>query len=87
MPVFSAKKEAFEDVQVTDSDISKFNKTTELLLKFSDAIERIDKIPEMDDIKKKELKDNLILELLKLVQPEIGKKNVIVEKKNDKGED
>lgn len=87
MPIFSAKKEAFKDVQVTDADISKFNKTTELLLKLSEALEKIDKIPELDDIKRKELKDNLISELLKLVQPEISKKNVTVEEKDDKGKD
>lgn len=86
MLIFRAKKEAFSDNRITNQDIDKFNKTTDLLYKYADAIAKIDELPDLDNKKRQELKDNLASELVKIVNCESKNQNALTINKNGNGE-
>ncbi len=82
-PMFRAKKEAFSDNKITCQEINKFNKTTDLLFEYGEAIKKIDELPDLNDKKRQELKNNLVSELVKIVQSEPKDQNALTVKKDE----
>ena len=69
MPILLEKKEAFSDVAVTKFDIDIYNKGAKLLLEYSKMTEQIDKLSDLDEDKKKEIKNILAAVLYKELNP------------------